>query len=257
MRPATRHAHPSELCATTSHCTHTTAYTQNMHRAPRRPLRAPRSAYRNDALSHTRPPLHTHVRAVRLPSAVGILSERWLRSSLKCLSVITRKPHRTSQLIAKIKSNRAAITNATNIQGSSKHATVPNRSRRVRSYGAVPHRRRHDATRASSAALTSELPGCLASTGCCRRVDCCSSQSACRTHKQPSHPTTAIASQPCQQTPKPNTTTQSMSMLGENHTGTNKHNHSELTLSHAHRHREARKLHQRDARQTSTTHCKT
>jgi hypothetical protein len=46
-------------------------------------------------------------------------------------------------------------------------------------------------TRRLHATLTPELPGCPASTGCCRRVGCSSSPSTCRTHKQPSRHTMA------------------------------------------------------------------
>jgi hypothetical protein len=63
------------------------------------------------------------------------------------------------------------------------------------------HRKSHPVTHAASATLTSELPGCPASTGCCRRVGCSTTPSSCMTHEQPSrhkriaaHRTTSIKS---------------------------------------------------------------
>ncbi len=46
-------------------------------------------------------------------------------------------------------------------------------------------------TRGLRATLTSELSGCSASTGCCRRVGCSTSATACRIHDQPSRHTMA------------------------------------------------------------------
>ncbi len=63
------------------------------------------------------------------------------------------------------------------------------------------HRKSHTVTRGLHATLTPELPGCPASTACCRRVGCCPSLTPCRTHDQPSRHTMApsAAADPSQQ----------------------------------------------------------
>jgi hypothetical protein len=71
----------SRTAATTVHCAIITACTplrarHTQHGTQLRPPHTPPTE--NHTQSHTRPPRHTHVRAVRLPSVDGMLPESWL-----------------------------------------------------------------------------------------------------------------------------------------------------------------------------------
>jgi hypothetical protein len=71
----------SRTAATTAHCAVITTCTplrarHAQHGTQLRPPHTPPTE--NHTQSHTRPPRHTHVRAVRLPSVDGMLPESWL-----------------------------------------------------------------------------------------------------------------------------------------------------------------------------------
>jgi hypothetical protein len=100
--------HPKQR-STTRHATHIAhSHAEYRHTSPARPhdvphsrnhcalrnhhrihtaARTPRTARptENHTQSHTRPPRHTHVRAVRLPSVDGMLPESWLLYKYKYL----------------------------------------------------------------------------------------------------------------------------------------------------------------------------
>jgi hypothetical protein len=115
----------SHTAATTPHCANITARTpphvrHTRHGTQLRPPHTPPTE--NHTQSHTRPPRHTHRRAVRLPSVDGMLPESWLMCKLKDLQdtptaiahTIRPKPvaHNASQRIAshsinQIKSNES------------------------------------------------------------------------------------------------------------------------------------------------------
>jgi hypothetical protein len=83
------HAHrTSRTAATTAHCAIITACTTQhaRHTQLGTQLQPPHTPpTQNHTQSHTRPPRHTHVRAVRLPSVDGMLPESWLLYKDKCL----------------------------------------------------------------------------------------------------------------------------------------------------------------------------
>jgi hypothetical protein len=105
-------------------------------------------------------------------------------------------PHTGSQLARTPSSlsplSKSTTTHANNRTQHDKHLAAARRTTiqllPATSRPNKPDTPRH--TRLARATLTSELPGCPASTGCCRRVGR-SSTSACRTHQQPSHHTIA------------------------------------------------------------------
>jgi hypothetical protein len=71
----------SRTATTTAHCASITAHTpprarHTQHSTQLRPPHKPPTE--NHTQSHTRPPRHTHCRAVRLPSVDGMLPDSWL-----------------------------------------------------------------------------------------------------------------------------------------------------------------------------------
>jgi hypothetical protein len=131
-RTTSRTAPTTAQCAIITACTPPRArHTQ--HRTQLRPPHTPPTE--NHTQSHTRPPRHTHVRAVRLPTVDGMLPESWLpcnsnrlqdtRTAIASQNTDTQAPHaRTTSRTAPTTAHCVIITTCTPLRAShTQHGT--------------------------------------------------------------------------------------------------------------------------------------